>query len=126
MLERSIAGLMTVLKPPAIIRLFESESPEKQSSKKSGSSLFGPYMFASVCECVSVCCMIDWVSVNGLYLFIKTETCLCLQFYAEEHILSNCLNFRCCDYASVKCVSCRKHMSDDQSAETAYIPCKLC
>ena len=47
-LERSIVGLMIVLKSPAVMRLFEFDNMEKMLWKKDGSSLFGPYIFASV------------------------------------------------------------------------------
>ena len=46
--DRSVVGLITVLKSPKIMILVDSCNIEKNVSKKDGSSLFGPYILAIV------------------------------------------------------------------------------
>lgn len=49
--------------------------------------------------------------VEPMFLFIKTETPLCLLLNVDERISSNCLQRRCCSSVSVRCVSGKKQIS---------------
>lgn len=55
--------------------------------------------------------VMDELRVKLMFLFIKIETSLCLLLNVDEKILSNCLQWRCCNSVSVKCVSCKKQIS---------------
>ena len=45
----------------------------------------------------------DELSMNGMFLFGKFETPLCLLLYVDEYILSNSFNLRCWSSLTAKC-----------------------